>query len=311
MEKILITGGAGYIGSVLVPALLAEGHAVTVLDNFMYKQTSLLDVCNNPRLTIVRGDARDRSLMEEQLKGKDFIIPLACIVGAPACDRDPIAARTINRDAIKMILELRGDDQKIIFPNTNSGYGTGKGEIHCDETMPLTPISLYGKTKVEAERAILEAGNAITFRLATVFGTSPRMRLDLLVNNFVYQAFTEYSITLFESHFKRNFIHVRDVARVFIHALENFEAMKNEPYNVGLSDANMSKKELCEEIQKQLPEFAFFESELRQDPDKRNYIVSNDKIERTGFTPEVSLQEGIAELIKTYQIIRNNTFENV
>ncbi len=312
MSKILVTGGAGYIGSVLVPELLRSGHEVVVIDNFMYGQPSLLDVCNFKTLTVVRGDARDEKLVAKHIKGVDFIIPLACIVGAPACDRDPVAARTINLEAIQMILKLRDKSQKIIFPNTNSGYGRmAEGVAFCDETSPLDPISLYGKLKVRAEKELLEAGNAITLRLATVFGISPRMRLDLLVNDFVYRAVNDGAVVLFEAHFKRNYIHIRDVARTFMHAMDNFEKMKNQTYNVGLSDANLSKLELCEEIKKQVPKFTFIESKIGEDPDKRNYIVSNAKIEKTGFKPQISPQDGITELIKGYQVIKRNNFANI
>ena len=308
---ILVTGGAGYIGSILVPELLKNNYTVTVVDNFMYNQTSLLDVCNNKNLTIVKGDTRNRELIKKHLEDKSYIIPLAGIVGAPACNSNSVAAQSINLDAIKMILSLRKEDQKIFFPNTNSGYGIGQGDKNCDETTPLNPISLYGKVKVEAEKAVLKAGNGITLRLATVFGTSPRMRLDLLVNDFVFRAVNDRVVTLFEVNFKRNYIHVRDVARAFIHAIENFDTMKNEPYNVGLSNANLSKWELCEEIKKQLPNFYFTEAKIGEDPDKRNYIVSNEKIENTGFRPSTSLKDGITELIKGYQILKVNQFTNL
>ena len=312
MKKILVTGGAGYIGSVLVPELLKAGHEVTVIDNFLYNQSSLLDVCNIKTLQIVRGDVRDEKLMAEHIKGKEFIIPLACIVGAPACDADPIAARTINLEAIQLILKLRDPSQKIIFPNSNSGYGRmQEGVSHCDETSPLEPVSLYGRLKVQTESELLKAGNAITFRLATVFGASPRMRMDLLVNDFVYRAIVDRTAVLFEPHFKRNYIHVRDVVKAFMHALDNFESMKNEPYNIGLSDANLSKSELCAEIKKQLPKFVYVESAIGEDPDKRNYIVSNEKIERTGFKPDYSIQDGIVELMKVYNVIRRNEFTNL
>ena len=250
MEKILITGAAGYIGSILTPELLRLGHEVTALDNFMYEQTSLLDCVHSEKLTVIRGDARDPKLMKDLVAKADVIIPLACIVGAPACDRDPHTARTTNLETIEMILKLRKPSQKILFPNTNSGYGIGKKGVFCDEKSPLNPLSLYGKLKVEAEQKILKSGNAIVFRLATVFGISPRMRLDLLVNDFVYRAVNDGCIVLFEADFKRNYIHIRDVARAFIHGIDNFSKMKNEAYNVGLSDANLSKKELCEEIKK-------------------------------------------------------------
>ena len=309
--KVLVTGGAGYIGSILVPRLLDKGAAVTVVDNFFYNQTSLLDVCSNPRLKVVRGDARDNKLMSSLVKEKDFIIPLACLVGAPLCDKFPQEARAVNFEAIKMILKFRSRQQKIIFPNTNSGYGIGKANIYCTEESPLRPISLYGKLKVEAEKALLRDGNVVTLRLATVFGISPRMRLDLLVNDFVYRAVNDRYVVLFEANYKRNYIHVQDVARAFIHVIDNFAKMKNEPYNVGLSDANLSKKELCEEIKKQVPHFTFVDSPIGYDPDKRNYIVSNKKIEATGFKPRISLQEGISELIKGYQIIKRNDFANI
>jgi len=309
--KVLVTGGAGYIGSILVPMLLESGREVTVVDNFFYNQNSLLDVCYNPRLKIVRADARDQKLKASLLKGQDFIIPLACLVGAPLCEKFPQEAKSVNLEAIKMILKLRSKHQKIIYPNTNSGYGIGTSGIYCTEETSLRPISLYGRLKVEAERAVLRAGNAITFRLATVFGISPRMRLDLLVNDFVYRAVSDRYIVLFEADFKRNYIHIRDVARAFIHAIDNFEKMKNEPYNVGLSDANLSKLELCEEIKKQVTNFTVVISPIGKDVDKRNYIVSNKKIEKTGFTEQFSLEKGIRELIKGYQVIRRHDFSNI
>ena len=309
--KVLVTGGAGYIGSILVPSLLEKGVEVTVVDNFFYNQNSLLDVCSNPRLTVVRGDARDKKLLSSLIRGQDFIIPLACLVGAPLCDKFPQEARAINLDAIKMILKLRSPQQKIIFPNTNSGYGIGKSGIYCTEETPLRPISLYGRLKVEAEKVLLSSKNIIILRLATVFGISPRMRLDLLVNDFVYRAVNDGYIVLFEADFKRNYIHIWDVARAFIHCINNFEKMKNEPYNVGLSSANLSKMELCEEIKKQVPRFTFVVSEIGKDPDQRNYIVSNEKIEKTGFKPTISLKTGISELIKGYQIIKKNDFTNI
>jgi nucleoside-diphosphate-sugar epimerase len=312
MKKVLITGAAGYIGSVLVPELLKRGYAATAVDTFMYGQTSLLDVCHDAHFNLVRGDARDEQLMAKLVPGHDYIIPLACLVGAPLCDRDPIAARTTNLDAVKLILKLRTPEQKILFPNTNSGYGRGQGDTaHCDEDSPLDPISLYGQLKVEAERELLKSGNAIVFRLATVFGVSPRMRLDLLVNDFVYRAVNDRFVVLFEPHFKRNYIHVRDVAAAFIHGMEHFDAMKDNVYNVGLSDANLSKQELCDEIRKQLPQFVSAVSPIGEDPDKRNYIVSNAKIEATGYAPRVSLQDGIAELIKGYKIVKRNHFANI
>lgn len=309
--KVLITGGAGYIGTILVPELLNMGYKVTVIDNFMYNQTSLLVCCNHYNFCIIRGDARDRSLVAEQLKSADIILPLACLVGAPLCEQKPFEAKSINYDAIKMLIDLRSKDQIIIFPTTNSGYGIGQKGIYCTEETPLNPISLYGKLKVNIEKELLESGNTITLRLATVFGISPRMRLDLLVNDLVYRALNDRFVVLFQAHFMRNYIHVRDVARAFIHSINNFDSMKNEPYNVGLSNANLSKWQLCEEIRQQIPDFYFVEADVGEDPDKRDYMVSNEKIEATGFKPVFSLQDGIAELIKGYQILRRNQYSNV
>lgn len=309
--RILITGGAGYIGSILVPELLKREYEVIVVDNFMYNQTPLLDCCNNPKLKIICGDARDKGLISRLIQNVDAIFPLACLTGAPLCSKDPIGAKTTNFDAVKMILELRNKDQIIIFPTTNSGYGIGQEGIYCSEDTPLNPISLYGQLKVDIEKLLLGAGNCITLRLATVMGISPRMRLDLLVNDFVYRAVNDRFLVLFEPHFKRNYVHIRDVAKAFIHCIGNFDKMKDEPYNVGLSNANISKWELCHEIKKQLPDFYFVEAEIGEDPDKRNYIVSNEKIEKTGWKPDYSLQDTIIELIKGYQIIRRNQFANI
>lgn len=309
--KILVTGGAGYIGSILVPMLLNEGHEVIIVDNFMYNQTSLLDYCHNEKLMIIRGDARDKKLISKCLEKVDAIFPLACLTGAPLCSKDPIGAQTTNFDAVKMILDLCSKDQMIIFPTTNSGYGIGQKGVYCTEETPLNPISLYGKTKVEAEKIVLNRENSISLRLATVFGMSPRMRIDLLVNDLTYRAVKDHFVVIFEGHFKRNYIHIRDVTRAFIHAIDNFETMKNEPYNVGLSDANLSKLELCAKIKEQVPDLVYLEAPIGEDPDKRDYIVSNEKIERTGFKPLYSLEVGIKELIKGYQIINNSKYANI
>lgn len=309
--NILITGGAGYLGSVLVPELLRLGHRVTVLDNFMYQPHSLAECCAEARFDVVRGDCRDRDLLVSLTKDKDLVIPLAALVGAPLCDRDRIGATTINRDAVQTLTDVLSKDQRMIIPITNSGYGVGEEGIHCTEETPLRPISFYGKTKVEAEAAVMERGNAISLRLATVFGMSPRMRIDLLVNDFTYRAVKDRVVVIFEGHFKRNYIHVRDVTKAFLHAMDHFDAMKNEVYNVGLSDANLSKIELCEEIKKQVPGFIYIEEKIGKDPDKRNYIVSNEKIEATGFKPGFSLPDGIRELVKGFTILTDNKYGNV
>lgn len=311
MTKVLITGGAGYIGSTLTPLLLQQGFAVTVLDNMMYASTALLDACHHPHLQIVRGDVRDQSLLKKLVSSHDVLLPLACLTGAPACNKDPVAAVAIGRDHVIEINQLKSKSQALIYPCTNSGYGIGQTDLACDEDSPLKPVSLYGRLKVEAESHLLQGGEAVTFRLATVFGASPRMRLDLLVNDFVYRAVVDRSVVLFEPHFKRNFLHVRDAAAVFHHTIQNYTAMKGRAYNVGLSDANLSKLELCQVIQRRLPEFQFPVSEIGEDPDKRNYIVSNQRIESTGFKTRHSLESGVTELIKCYQVLRRDQYSNV
>jgi nucleoside-diphosphate-sugar epimerase len=310
-EHILVTGGAGYLGSIMVPAFLDAGYRVTVLDNFMFKQNPLAHVCANPDFNVVRGDARDEALIKSLLGDVDVVIPLAALVGAPLCNNDQIGTVTINRDSVIMLTKQLSADQRILMPITNSGYGIGEKGKFCTEETPLRPISLYGTTKVEAEAAALERGNAISFRLATVFGMAPRFRLDLLVNDFVYRAVNDRAVVLFEADFKRNYIHIRDVANAFLHGLANFETMKNEPYNVGLSDANLSKRELCEKIHEHVPSFVFMEAPIGEDPDKRDYIVSNEKIEATGFMPQHSLDDGIRELIKGYTMVKNSMYGNV
>ncbi len=309
--KILITGGAGYIGSVLTPKLLAQGYRVTVLDNFMFRQTSLAECCQYETFEVVRGDSRNQALMTELLKDADIIIPLAALVGAPLCSRDEMGTRSINQDAVQMLCRLASPQQRILMPVTNSGYGIGEMGKYCTEDSPLRPISLYGVTKVEAEKAVLERENSITFRLATVFGMSPRMRVDLLVNDFVYRAIHDRAVVIFEGHFKRNYIHIRDVAKAFLHGIAHFEEMRGKPYNVGLEDANLSKLELCAEIQKYLPNFIYLEAPIGEDPDKRDYIVSNQRILQTGYEPEWPLGRGIRELIKGYTILRNSIYSNV
>jgi len=309
--NILITGGAGYLGSIMAPEFLAEGHHVTVLDNFMFDQNSLGHLCADANFDLYRGDARDKEALKPLVKGADIVIPLAALVGAPMCNRDPLAATSTNRDAVETLVGLLGKDQRVLMPITNSGYGIGEAGKYCTEDSPLNPITLYGKTKVEAEEIVLARENGLSFRLATVFGMGPRMRIDLLVNDFVYRAVNDRAVVLFESHFKRNYIHLRDVVRAFQHGIRNFDSMKGEAYNVGLSDANLSKWELCEKIKEHFPAFVFLEAPIGEDPDKRDYIVSNEKIEATGYLPSWSLDDGIRELIKGYRMIRNTVYGNI
>ncbi len=309
--NILVTGGAGYLGSTLVPDLLAAGHKVMVLDSFMYRQASLNHVCHHPKFSVVKGDIRVESVMAPLLKRADIVIPLAALVGAPLCNQDPVGATTINHDAITLMIKLLSKEQRVLMPTTNSAYGTGDENNFCTEESPLRPISRYAIEKVAVEKELMAFENAISFRLATVFGMSPRMRIDLLVNDFTYRAVNDRFVVLFESYFKRNYVHVRDVSRVFQHGIANFDAMKGQIYNVGLSEANVSKKELCEVIQKQLPDFVFIDAPVGKDPDQRNYIVSNEKIEATGYKTSVSLEAGIAELIKGYTMIKNSFYGNV
>jgi nucleoside-diphosphate-sugar epimerase len=309
--NILVTGGAGYLGSTMVPELLSAGHKVTVIDNFMFKQSSLNNCCYHPNFSILKGDIREKGTISPLIKSADVVIPLAALVGAPLCNLDPIGATSINHDAIELMLKLLSQDQIVIMPTTNSAYGKGEKDNYCNEESPLRPISQYAIEKVKIEKKLMQHPNAISFRLATVFGMSPRMRIDLLVNDFTYRATNDGFVVLFESHFKRNYIHVKDVSRVFQHALNNHENMKGEIYNVGLSDANVSKKELCQHIQKQLPNFVYLDEQIRKDPDQRNYIVSNEKIEATGYRTEFSLNQGIKELIKGYTMINNSRYGNV
>jgi nucleoside-diphosphate-sugar epimerase len=310
-EHILVTGGAGYLGSTLVPDLLAAGYRVTVLDNFMYRQASLNHVCHNPNFNIVRGDIRVEKTLKPLLATADIVIPLAAYVGAPICSQDPVGAKTVNHDAIMLMIKNLSKEQMILMPTTNSAYGTGDENNFCTEESPLRPVSQYAIDKVEIEKELMQHPGAISFRLATVFGMSPRMRTDLLVNDFTYRAVHDRFIVLFESHFKRNYVHVRDVSRAFQHGIKNFAKMKGQTYNVGLSEANLSKKELCERIHTHIKDFVFLDAPVGNDPDQRNYIVSNAKIEATGFKTAVGLDDGITELIKGFTMLKNNQYGNV
>jgi nucleoside-diphosphate-sugar epimerase len=309
--RVLVTGGAGYIGGILVPALLQHGDDVTVLDTFADGDAYLATSCLNPGFAPVRGDARDMRVVEPLLAKADVIIPLAALVGAPLCSRDLVGATTINRDAVVNLVERVSRNQRVIYPTTNSGYGVGEAHEYCTEESPLRPVSLYGITKVEAERAVLDSGVGVSLRLATVFGMAPRMRLDLLVNDFVWRAVNDRAVVLFEAHFRRNFIHVRDVAKAFVHTIDHWDEMKREPYNVGLSEANLSKLQLCGRIAAHVPGFTYLQALVGEDPDKRDYIVSNEKLERAGWRPDIGLDAGINELIKGYRMLRNGRFSNV
>lgn len=308
---VLVTGGAGYLGSVLCEHLLDVGYRVTAVDNLMYGVNSLFHLCANPNFEFVLGDARDEQLMGQLISPADVIIPLAAVVGASACNRDPWLARSVNLEAIRLIKRLRSPRQLVILPNTNSGYGTQSGETYCTEDTPLEPITLYGQTKVQAEMEILDSPNALTLRLATVFGVSPRMRLDLLVNHFVYAAVTEGYLVIFEKDFKRNYIHIRDVADAFIHCIRNAERMVGRPYNAGLDSANFSKGELALKVKEYVPSFFIHFSEVGSDPDKRNYIVSNQRLREAGFEARRSLDDGIRELLKGYRMLGRAAFKNV
>ncbi len=310
-QSVLVTGGAGYIGSVLVPKLLENNFQVTVIDSLLFNPTSLINICHDKNFNFIKADVSDFNLINKILPSFDIIIPLAALVGAPMCKMNPEQAKRVNLDAIVNIVENTNENQKILFPNTNSGYGIGEKDKFCDETSSLNPVSLYGKQKVEAEKILLSTNRAIAFRLATVFGLSPRMRLDLLVNDFIFRAIHDKFLVLFEEHFKRNYIHIKDVAKAFLFGIENFDKMKGQAYNVGLSSANLSKRELAEIIKKHIPELYIHSSEIGQDPDKRDYIVSNEKLENLGWKPDFNLEDGIKEILSAYPMLKINNFKNV
>jgi nucleoside-diphosphate-sugar epimerase len=307
---ILITGAAGYVGSILCETLLNCGFRVVALDKMSF-EPSLFHLCANPCFDFIHGDVRDERLMAKAMQSADVIIPLAALVGAPLCQRDPWTATSVNLDAVRLVTRLRSPRQLIIYPTTNSGYGTKSGDVHCTEDTPLEPISLYGVTKTEAEKSVLEAGNSITLRLATVFGVSPRMRLDLLVNHFVYAAVTDGYLVVFEKGFQRNFVHIRDVADCFDFCIRNQTHMIGRTFNLGLDSANLSKEGLAEKVKEHVPGFFVHYSEIGVDPDKRNYIVSNQRLREAGFEAKRSLDDGITELLKAYRMIGRGRFQNV
>lgn len=310
MNKVLVTGAAGYVGSILCEHLLDAGFGVIALDRLFF-EPSLLHLCANPNFDFLFGDVRDESLIREAIRSADVIIPLAAVVGAPACERDPWLATSVNIGAVQLILKHRSPQQLLVYPTTNSGYGTKSGDVYCTEETPLEPISLYGRTKTEAERVVLDSGNSITLRLATVFGMSPRLRLDLIVNHFVYAAVTDGYMVVFEKQFKRNYIHIRDVADCFVHCIRKQKTMNGRPFNVGLNDANLSKQELAEKIQAHVPNFFVHYSEIGSDPDKRNYIVSNRRLQVAGFEAARSIDAGIRELLKGYRMLGRGRFQNI
>ena len=308
--KVLVTGAAGYLGSILCEHLIEAGYRVTAVDSLIYGQNSLFHLCANADFDFVFGDARDEALTRRVAKEADILIPLAAIVGAPACERDPLLARSVNLEAIQLLNRIRSSAQLVVYPTTNSGYGTKTGDVFCTEDTALEPISLYGKTKTQAEQELLESPNVITLRLATVFGMSPRMRLDLLVNHFVYAAATDGYLVIFEKDFKRNYIHIRDVATAFLYSIENSSRMTGRPYNVGLDAANLSKEELALKVKEYVPSFYIHFSEVGSDPDKRNYIVSNQRLREAGFEAKRSLEDGIQELLKGYRMMGRSQFKN-
>ena len=309
--KVLITGGAGYLGSIMTPFFLGKGFDVTVLDNLMFGQAPLLDCCIYPGFDFIKGDICDDRLLKTLVPKFDIIIPLAAIVGAPACKLNPTLTKLVNYEAYMNLIKMISPRQKVLFPTTNSGYGIGEKDAYCTEESPLRPISEYGRTKVEIEKALLDTGMAVTFRLATVFGMAPRMRMDLLVNDFTHRAFKDGVLVLFEDHFRRNYIHIRDVAKAFLYGIEQYDRMKGEPFNVGLSSANLTKRQLAEKIQEYIPELYIHSAAIGEDPDKRDYLVSNDKIEALGWKPDYSLDDGIRELLKGYKILKPNQYANV
>jgi nucleoside-diphosphate-sugar epimerase len=312
MTNVLITGGAGYLGSVLTEVLLNNGYRVTVIDNLTYKQTSVAPFAYHSNFDFILGDVTNESILKPLVESHDVIIPLAAIVGMPACKAQPELTVKVNYEQVKNITKWVTKNQMVLIPNTNSQYGSST-EIITEES-PFKPLSLYAETKCDAEKAVLDSGNGIALRLATVFGMSYRMRMDLLVNDFVYKSLENGYLVLFESHFIRNYIHIRDIANTFLFMIKNYEKCNNNAFNVGLTSANCSKLVLAETIKKYVPELVIVQNDFKQDFDQRNYIVSNAKLESQGWVPTFTLEDGIQELIKGYKLItkfKNKDFTNL
>jgi nucleoside-diphosphate-sugar epimerase len=309
--SVLVTGAAGYIGSVLCGQLLEAGYRVVALDNLTFGTQSLFHLADHPSFEFTLGDARDERVVKELVSTCDVAIPLAALVGAPICERDPGTAVATNLEAIRLLNRLRSPSQLLIYPTTNSGYGTKSGDVFCTEDTPLEPISLYGRTKVDAEADVLSGPNSLSLRLATVFGTSPRMRIDLLVNHFVWAAVTDGYLVVFEKEFRRNYLHVRDAADAFVFAIRNSGRLVGRPYNLGLDAANLSKEQLALKVKEHLPAFHVHFAEVGHDPDRRDYVVSSDRLRQAGFEATRGLDQGIRELIKSYRMMGRGAWKNV
>jgi nucleoside-diphosphate-sugar epimerase len=309
--KVLVTGAEGYIGTSLVPLLLQQNFKVTALDNYHYHSNSMLSTISDENFSLIEGDVRDDDIMKPLIRENDILIPLAGIVGAFKCDKDPKSAEQINRDSIIRLAKQKSKEQLLIFPSTTSIYGpTKEGSLTDEQTLP-TPSSLYAKSKAEAEDCLLKNTEAISLRFSTLFGVSPRLRTELLVNNFVYIAYFEKYLTTYESHFKRNFLHVMDASRAFLHAIEYYAKLKGDVFNVGLQNCNLTKKELCSLIQNQIPDFKFDEKSDGHDPDKRNYMIDSSKLREAGFKTTVTLEQGIKELIKHYSMLKTSNEDKI
>jgi nucleoside-diphosphate-sugar epimerase len=309
--SVFVTGAAGYIGSVLCARLLAAGYRVVALDSLYFGTQTLFHLADYSSFEFTLGDARDERLVKDLVSTCDVLVPLAALVGAPLCDRDPDTAASTNLGAIRLLNRLRRPSQLLVYPTTNSGYGTKSGEVLCTEDTPLEPISLYGRTKVEAEADVLAGPNTLSLRLATVFGTSPRMRIDLLVNHFVWAAVTDGYLVVFEKGFRRNYLHIRDAADAFVFAIENSDRLVGRPYNLGLDAANLSKEQLALKVKEHVPRFHVHFAEVGSDPDRRDYIVSSQRLREAGFEATRTLDDGIRELIKGYRMMGRGAWKNI